>query len=332
VKKDVMQTYREEISVKGKPTWVDAVKIDSHVILLEGKVLRTARLRDEWYEDVEDPERIISALRTMNAGVDLVTMMQRLPETTPRFGYYMEYDPIAAVPISNYDHWFKTQIDTNARRAIRNAEKKGVVVCSTEYDDAFVKGMTEIYNESPVRQGKRFWHYGKDAETIRTQFSKYLFREEMIGAFYRDELIGLIMLCHAGRYAELGQIISKIAHRDKGVNNALIAKAIEICGQKKIPFLTYGYWKEGGAGDFQRRNGFQKYDVPRYFIPLSWRGELAIRRNLHRGVSAALPPALKSRLIALRSRWNARISGGPTTSAPDSGNGTTTAGKLQTER
>jgi hypothetical protein len=305
-----MQAYQEEISVKGKPAWVDAVNVDNHVIILNGTVIKTARLRDEWYEDIDDPEQILSALRASNLGVDLFTMMQRLPDTSPRFGYYREIDSIAAVPISSYEHWFKKQIDTNARRAIRNAEKKGVIVRSTQYDDEFVRGMTEIYNEAPVRQGKRFWHYGKDVETVRKQFSKYLFREEMIGAYYKNELIGLIMLCHAGNYAELGQIISKIAHRDKGVNNALIAKAIEICGQKKIPFLTYGYWKSGGAGDFQRRNGFQKYDVPRYYIPLSLTGKLAIRWNLHRGLAATLPPAMKSRLIDLRTQWYSRKSAG----------------------
>lgn len=301
-----MQLYKEEISIRGTPVLVDAVRVDSHVVIMTGRWIKTARLRDEWYEDVEDPERILSALKASNLRVDLFTMMQRLPDTSPRFGYYREFDSIAAVPISSYEHWFKKQIDNNARRAIRNAEKKGVIVRRTQYDDAFVKGMTEIYNETPVRQGKRFWHYGKDVETIRKQFSKYLFREEMIGAYYRDELIGLIMLCHAGNYAELGQIISKIAHRDKGVNNALIAKAVEICCEKKIPFLTYGYWKSGGAGDFQRRNGFQKYDVPRYFIPLSLTGRQAIHWNLHRGLSAALPPGLKSRLIALRTKWYSR--------------------------
>ena len=305
-----MQTFKEEISVRGKPVLVDAVKVDGHVLILDGAVIKTARLRDEWYEDIEDPERILSALRASNLGVDLFTMMQRLPDTSPRFGYYRELDSIAAVPISTYEHWFKKQIDTNARGAIRNAEKKGVVVRSTQYDDDFVKGMTDIYNEAPVRQGKRFWHYGKDVETVRKQFSKYLFREEMIGAYYQDELVGLIMLCHAGNYAELGQIISKIAHRDKGVNNALIAKAIEICGQKKVPFLTYGYWKSGGAGDFQRRNGFQKYDVPRYYIPLSLKGRQAIRWNLHRGLVATLPPGIKSRLVDLRTRWYSRKQGG----------------------
>ena len=73
------------------------------------------------------------------------------------------------------------------------------------YDDEFVRGMTEIFNEAPIRQGRRFWHYGKDFETVKQQFSRYLFREEMIGAYYGGEMIGFIMLGNAGNYGTRGK-------------------------------------------------------------------------------------------------------------------------------
>ncbi len=107
------------------------------------------------------------------------------------------------------------------RSQIRKAEKEGVVVRETRYDDDFVRGMTAIFNEAPVRQGRRFWHYGKDFETVKRQFSRYIHREHMIGAYYHDEMIGLIMLGNAGRFGITGQIISSIKHRDKATNNAL---------------------------------------------------------------------------------------------------------------
>ena len=99
----------------------------------------------------------------------------------------------------------------------------------TAYDDAFVAGMTAIFNEAPVRQGRPFWHYGKDVETVRQQFSRYIQREHMIGAFYQGEMIGFIMLGNAGRFGLTGQIISTLKHREKAVNNALVAKAVEVC-------------------------------------------------------------------------------------------------------
>ena len=59
----------------------------------------------------------------------------------------------------------------------------------------------EIYNQSPVRRGKPFWHYGKDFETVKQQFSRFIHREYMIGAYIKDELIGFMMLANAGKFA-----------------------------------------------------------------------------------------------------------------------------------
>ena len=66
---------------------------------------------------------------------------------------------------------------------------------------------------------------------MKRQFSRYLYREHMIGAYYQDEMIGFIMLGNAGTFGMTGQIISSIKHRDKATNNALIAKAVEVCAQ-----------------------------------------------------------------------------------------------------
>src|SRR5437867_13335846 len=120
---------------------------------------------------------------------------------------------------------------------VRKAKKAGIEVREASYDDAFVQGMTDIFNETPVRQGRQFWHYGKDFETVKQQFSRYLFREELIGAYYHGELIGLVMLGNAGRFAVTGQIISKIEHRDTATNNALIANAVEVCERKGFRYL-----------------------------------------------------------------------------------------------
>ena len=145
----------------------------------------------------------------------------------------MEWDDIAVLPVKSYDDWWSKQIKSRTRGLIRKAEKEGVVVREAEFNDDFVRGMVSIFNESAIRQGKPFWHYGKDFETVKREFSRYLFREDLIGAYYNDELIGFIMLAYAGPYAITGQIISKLAHRDKAPNNALLAKAVEICDRKR---------------------------------------------------------------------------------------------------
>ncbi|MBV8378411.1 MAG: hypothetical protein JO279_15540, partial [Verrucomicrobia bacterium] len=150
---------------------------------------------------------------------------------------------------------------------------------------------------------RRFWHYGKDFETVKRQFSRFLFREDMIGAYYGGELIGFIMLGNAGRYGITGQIISSIKHRDKATNNALIAKAVALCEKKHLEYLVYLYWSDDSLAEFKRRCGFEKTRVPRYFVPLTTRGRLGFKLGLHRGWKEALPDQVKTRLKEWRRIW-----------------------------
>jgi hypothetical protein len=104
-----------------------------------------------------------------------------------------------------------------------------------------------------------------------------------------------------------GQLISKVEEREKSPNNALIAKAVEICAGKKIPHLVYGNWPEPGSfADFKKQNGFEKIDMPRYYVPLSWKGELALRCGAHRGWKEMVPHRIKEALKRRRAAWYAR--------------------------
>ena len=84
------------------------------------------------------------------------------------------------------------QIRPEARNRARQAEKKGVVLREVPYDETLLKGIWDIYNEAPFRQGRRFPHYGKDVETAHTvrTFLDSIF----IGAFVGDQIIGFVKL------------------------------------------------------------------------------------------------------------------------------------------
>jgi hypothetical protein len=276
------------------------MEINGTRVIIEGNVPRIARPEQEWFEDVEDPEMLIDALRTTKRVPDILTFWQRLPDIEPKYSYSMEPDSIAALPIKSYSFWWEKQIDGAARNKVRKAQKRGVVVRLTNFDDRLVQGMTSIFNETPIRQGRHFLHYGKDFETVKRQFSRFLFREEILGAYLGEELVGFIMLADAGKYAVLGQIISKIGRRDLAPTNALLAKAVERCAEKGIPYLAYAYWLDDGLGDFKRNNGFQKFDLPRYFVPLTRKGKLALKLGLHRGWKAAVPKQIRNPLKKLR--------------------------------
>jgi len=276
--------------------------INGHDIVFSGGLVREARLQEEWFEDLEDPQAMIATLKENSVKADIFTFWQRLPDLAPRYPYYHEADEIAALPITTYDEWFSNQIQSRTRGLIRKSLKQGIEVREDEYTDDFVRGMTSIFNESPMRQGRRFWHYGKDFETVKRQFSRYLFREKLIGAYYEKELVGFMMLGFAGQYVVTGQIISKLAHRDKSPNNVLISKAVEMCARERVPYLVYLQWSAGSLSEFKRRNGFEKTSLPRYYVPLTARGELALRMGLHKGVRELIPESTQAKLKQLRTK------------------------------
>jgi hypothetical protein len=289
--------------LRSKSTHGTSIVVDGKEIVITGGLVKTARLAEEWYQDVEDPELIVEAIKKSKVKVDIFTFWQRLPETEPKYKYYMELESIAALPIKDFNCWWKDQINPKTRNLVRKAERMGLVVKRADFDQEFIRGMKDIFNETPIRQDKPFWHYGKDAETIEREFSRYLFREELFGAYYNGELIGFIFLAHAEKYALLGQIISKIGHREMAPNNALIAKAVEVCSNREIPYLVYALWMAGSLGDFKRHNGFERFDLPRYYVPLTLKGQTILKLRLHHGLVGVIPDRLKHHIIHFRRKW-----------------------------
>jgi hypothetical protein len=296
--------FTKNTLIQGQPAQLECVEIAGQTYAITRGPVTVMGLEDEWFEDIADPDAVIKALReTAGFKPDIFTFWQRLPDLEPRHSFHTEWEALAVLPIKSYDHWWNNQIKSRLRNQIRKAEKEGVVVKEVAFDDDFVRGMTSIFNETPIRQGRKFWHYGKDFQTVKEQFSRFIHREYMIGAYYNNELIGFVMMGNAGRFGVTGQIISAIKHRDKSPNNALIAKAVEVCERRMLPYLVYLYWSDDSLAEFKRRCGFEKTMVPRYFVPLTQKGRLALKLGLHRGWKEVLPKQLRSSLRKLRSRW-----------------------------
>ena len=272
-----------------------------------GRLLKTAGLRNSWIEDVEDPEAVIRELKRRKTGADLFTFWQRYPDTEPKFSYRLEWDNWAVLPVTTYDDWIQRRIDRKARAAIRKAAKMGVEVRIVPLSDEFITGVRKIFDDTPLRQGKRFGHYGKSLEEVREELSRESSRTDFIGAYYRDELIGFIQQIYAGPCAHPFGGLSLIAHRDKSANSAMLAKAVEASVARAAKYVVYGifdYGTGGGAGlrEFKVHNGFQKVLVPRYFVPLTLRGKLGLSLNLHRGIKGVIPRRLLKPLNSIRGR------------------------------
>ncbi len=108
-----------------------------------------------------------------------------------------------------------------------------------DLDDSFVRGIVGINNETPVRQGRPFWHYQKAFSEVKSENSTYADRNAFVGAYFQDELIGFIRMTYADTVANIVQLLSMTKHYDKRPANALIAKAIEICAERGISYLRY---------------------------------------------------------------------------------------------
>ncbi len=304
---------RTEIRVKGKAVSVPSIQINERTVIVTGKCLRTATVQDEDLvegETVGDPESFVSQLKGSGLNADILTFVQRLPDLTPKYAYHLEWDNFAVIPITTFSEWWDKRVEASVRRAVRKAAKAGVVVKLAEFDDAFVKGIVSINNEAPIRQGRHFWHFQKSFEAVKSENSTYAERNAFLGAYYQDELIGFIRMTYAGGVANIVQILSMMKHYDKRPANALIAKAVEVCAQKGISYLVYYSYvyndPKSSLTEFKRRNGFEKVLLPRYYIPLTAKGKVALKLRLHRGLVKSIPKPLLSQLLTIRSHWNTR--------------------------
>jgi len=289
------------------------MQICSKEALIEGKLVRIARLDAEGFDFVEDPEAALIVLRKSRSRADLFTFIQKLSDSSPKYSYPMEWDNMAALQVSTFDNWMTNQIDFKARNKVRKAGKNGVEVREVNFDDDLVREISTIYNESPVRQGKPFWHYGKDFDAVRKVNETFLDRSIFIGASFEGSLIGFVKLVANEDRSQAGlmQIISMIRHRDKAPTNALIAQAVQSCADRGISHLwyakfSYGKKKRDSLADFKQNNGFQKVDLPRYYIPLTVAGRVALRFNLHHKAADRVPEPLIAAYRKLRGSWYAR--------------------------
>ncbi len=258
---------------------------------------RMAKDNAEYLKNVSPSEELFQKLRTM--GVDIFTFLERkwcFKIPNPKEDWGKEEDNVAIIQTpSSYQEWLKV-IGKKTRNMIRKAEKSGIRTEIASRNEKLADGIWNIYNETPIRQERGFPHYGMPLEIVR----KIVFQPNCtyIAAYIHDEFAGFVQLVHGENITIISQILSLQEHRDKAVNNALIAKVIEFCATNNFKWIMYGRMGNHPSLDnFKQNHGFTKYQLTRYFIPLTRKGKLAIRLGLHRDMKDALPQAVKYPLI-----------------------------------
>jgi hypothetical protein len=296
-------------------TKVPMLTIAGHDLLLDsGRLLRIGRIVGDTYVGIEDPKAIIQRLKECGTRVDLFTFTQLLPDISTQFGYPVEWDNWAVIEVSTYEHWRTKQIDSKTRNMIRKAEKKGVVVREVPFDDLLVEGIWEVYNECPVRQGKRNRHYGLDKATVRKLEATLLSNSIFLGAFFEDKMVGFakLVIDRNQRQVKIMNLLAMVEYREKAPMNALVAEAVRSCAERGIPYCVYGSFTYGKKQNdsftsFKSNNGFGPVLLPRYYVPLNSIGSLALRLGLQHRLRDRLPESFASKLRFLRSKWYGKM-------------------------
>lgn len=267
------------------------------IVVRKKLFFKVASDTQEYIKDVLPLDDFI--VKLAERGVDIFTFVERKWCTTisnpPHFLVKTE-DNIALLQLASYEDWWKN-VGKKTRNMVRKAEKSGIKTEVVEPSEKLAEGIWKIYNETPIRQERAFPHYGTSLQTVKRSLlstKEYTF----IGSFFEGELTGFIQLVHGDETAVISQILSLQKHFDKAVNNALIAKALELCANRKITWVMYGRMGNHPSLDkFKQSNGFSKFPINRYYVRITRKGRIAVRMGLHREAKDALPEPLKSALI-----------------------------------
>lgn len=263
------------------------------------RLFKIARDGGEYAKDNFPADAFIDKLR--ERGVDVFTFIERKwskPVSNPPKHWTRTSDNVAFIEITNYNDWLQ-KVGKKTRNMIRKADKSGIIMKTVEPDANFAQGIWKIYNETPIRQERGFPHYGEKLRQV-TENLRLTPNCTYIGAYLEKELIGFIQLVHGDNLTIVSQILSMQKYWDKAVNNALLAKAIQVCAGKRIRWIMYGrIGNHPSLDEFKKNNGFYKLELTRYYVPTTRRGRWAIRLGLHRELKDSLPQSMKYPLIPL---------------------------------
>lgn len=223
---------------------------------------------------------------------------------TPRGGRWM-LDNVSCLPLTTPSRWLAS-LSQEARRNVRLAARRGVAVERLRFTPEAATELKAIYDETPLRQGRIFPHFGKPLASVHEENSTYAERSVYLAARLEGEMCGFLKMVRVGSAFKIMQILALQRLRSHRVMNALIAAAVEEACAARAECLIYCRHYYGRETDhsltvFKERNGFRALHHRRLFLPLTLRGRLGLLCGLHRSLRSIAPPALLRPAFALRS-------------------------------
>jgi hypothetical protein len=276
------------------------LKIDEDIkslVVRKKLFFRIASNPREHQTDVMPTETFLEKLK--ERGIDIFTFIERKwikVIKTPQKCWVKTEDNVALLEVRTYDEWWDS-IGKKTRNMVRKAEKSGIITKVPLADEKLAEGVWKIYNETPIRQGRTFSHYGVALANVRNTVLSAK-DSTYIGAYLEDRLAGFIQLVYGHEIVIISQILSLQEQWDKAVNNALLAKAIQICATNQHRWLMYGRIGNHPSLDrFKENHGFKKFILRRFYVPLTTKGKIATKFGLHKEIRDTLPSSVKYALI-----------------------------------
>lgn len=308
----VQAIHSVQVRTKGRWVTTPGIEVSGDVLITTGKRLKIAKIRGEEMreKEIEDPEVYLSALRSEKGRIlkaDIFTFGQKLPDVRLKYSYPSELESVAAISIVSFKVWWEA-LPQESRKNVRRSQKRGVVIKVKELDSDLVEGIRSVNDDSPMRQGVQNAYYGLSSEDTWKRYGDFNGRCDFICAYSGEEMIGFLHLVYRESIAAILNLTVKPSQLDKRPANALVAKTVELCGERSISHITYGLYNYGNKRDsslreFKIRNGFEEILVPRYFVPITLWGKLCMKGNLHRGLIGILPPSVISVGLRTRTMW-----------------------------
>lgn len=259
----------------------------------------------EYQKNINPTEELLEKLRQRN--IDVFTFLERkwcCPTLNPQGNWKKQDDNVGLLEVNDYQTWWN-DVGKKTRNMVRRAEKSGVTVTVVEPSEPLVEGIWRIYNETPIRQDRAFPHHGESLQTVSANVygSK---KNTFIGAYLGVELTGFVQIIYGEDVAIVSNILSMQKHWDKALNNALLAKTVEVCASRGVRWLMYGRIGNHPSLDrFKESNGFTKFPITRYYVPITGKGRLMLRLGVHLQAKDALPASIKYPLIPVMN-WVSR--------------------------
>ena len=252
---------------------------------------------EEYEKNINPTDTFLSELTSK--GVDVFTFVERswcCPISNPPTYWKKTKDNVGMLEIKDFKTWWNS-IGKKTRNMIRKAEKSGITVAVMKPDKKLIDGVWKIYNETPIRQGNVFSHYGQSLKSVAWNVHRFEKDSVFIVASTEDQIVGFIQIVNGDNINIISQILSMQKYWNRAVNNALLAKAVEVCASEGERWLMYGRIGNHPSLDkFKESNGFVKFPTNRYYVPITWMGSVAVRLGLHKEFQDVLPQWLKNGL------------------------------------